>query len=305
MPTRPTWTGSIQISLVSIGVKIFPATNPGKQVEFHQIDRKTHKRVHHRNVDEAGEVEKADIVKGFEYAKDKYIEIDPEELKTLRLPTATIMPIRQFIKADELSPGLFDRPYFVAPKDEVQAKALSIMRKALSQTNTLGIGEIAFSGREHLVAIGAPLDPKQKGLMLYLLRYEDELRNPKSILSNVKEASVDADELSLAKQLINGKMSRLDLSAYKNDYEAAVKKLVDAKRKGKPLPEPEPEPVKAKVVNIMDALRSSLAQEKSLKQQLELRRQHGGGRLLKSASAASEKGTRCGMDRIAKRLNRN
>lgn len=81
MPTRPTWSGSIQISLVSIAVKIFPATNPGKQVEFHQIDRKTHKRVHHQNVDEAGEVQKSDIVKGFEYAKGKYIEIDPDELK--------------------------------------------------------------------------------------------------------------------------------------------------------------------------------------------------------------------------------
>jgi DNA end-binding protein Ku len=75
----------------------------------------------------------------------------------------------------------------------------------------------------------------------------------------VKETSVDSDELSLAKQLINGKTSKLDLSTYKNDYEAAVKKMVDAKRKGKPLPEPEPEPAKAEVVNIMDALRSSLA----------------------------------------------
>ena len=265
MSIRPTWSGSIQISLVSIAVKIFPATNPGKQVEFHQIDRKTHKRVHHQNVDEAGEVEKADLVKGFEYAKNKYIEIDPEELKALRLPTATTMPIKQFIKAEELSPELFDRPYFVVPKDDVQAKALSIMRKALSQTNTLGIGEIAFSGREHLVAIGAPLNPKQKGLMLYLLRYENELRDPKSILADVREASVDADELSLAKQLINGKTSKLDLSTYKNDYEVAVKKLVDAKRKGKPLPEPEPEPTKTKVVNIMDALRSSLAEEKKPK----------------------------------------
>lgn len=265
MPTRPTWSGSIQISLVSIAVKIFPATNPGKQIEFHQIDRKTHKRVHHQNVDEAGEVGKADVVKGFEYAKNKYIEIDPEELKALRLPTATTMSIRQFVKADELSPGLYDRPYFVIPKDEIQAKALSIMRKALAQTNTLGIGEIAFSGREHLVAIGAPLDPKQKGLMLYMLRYEDELRDPKSLLSGVKEASVDSDELSLAKQLIRGKSSKFDIDAYKNDYEAAVKKLVDAKRKGKPLPEPEPEPAKAKVINIMDALRSSLAEGKKPK----------------------------------------
>jgi DNA end-binding protein Ku len=265
MPTRPTWSGTIQISLVSIAVKIFPATNPGKQVQFHQIDRKTHKRVHHQNVDEGGEVERADIVKGFEYAKDKYIEIDPEELKALRLPTANTMPISQFVKADELSPGLFDRPYFVSPKDEVQAKALSIMRKALAQTNTLGIGEIAFSGREHLVAIGAPLDPKQKGLMMYVLRYEDELRNAKSVLSDVKEPAVDADELSLAEQLIKGKTSKLDLSVYKDDYEAAVKRLVEAKRKGKPLPVPEPEPKNAKVVSIMDALRGSLSQEKKPK----------------------------------------
>jgi DNA end-binding protein Ku len=265
MPTRPTWAGSIQISLVSIAVKIFPATNPGKQIQFHQIDRKTHKRVRHQNVDEAGKVEKADLVKGFEYAKDKYIEIDPEELKALRLSTATTMPIRQFVNADEISPGLFDRPYFVTPKDEVQAKALGIMRKAMAQTNTFGIGEIAFSGREHLVAIGAPLDPKQKGLMLYVLRYEDELRSAKSILAGVKEPSVDSDELSLAKQLIKGKTSKLDLSTYKDDYEAAVKKLIEAKRKGKPLPTPEPEPKNAKVVNIMDALRSSLSQEKKTK----------------------------------------
>ena len=263
MPTRPTWSGSIQISLVSIAVKIFPATNPGRQVEFHQIDRKTHKRVHHQNVDEGGEVEKSDIVKGFEYAKNKYLEIDPEELKALRLPTATTMQVKQFVKAEELPPSLFERPYFVAPKDDVQEKALGIMRKALAQTNRLGIGEIAFSGREHLVAIGAPLDPKQKGLMMYTLRYEDELRDSKPALSGVKESSVDAEELSLAKQLIDGKTSRFDLSTYTNDYVAAVKKLVDAKRKGKPLAEPKPEPAKTKVVNIVDALRSSLAQGKT------------------------------------------
>jgi DNA end-binding protein Ku len=265
MPTRPTWSGSIQISLVSIGVKIFPATNPGRAVEFHLIDRKTHKRVHHQNIDEAGEVEKGDIAKGFEYAKDKYVEIDPDELKALRLQTATTMEIKQFVKADNLSPVLFDRPYFVAPADDVQAKALSIMRKALAQTATYGIAEIAFSGREHLVAIGAPIDPKQKGLMLYLLHYEEELRDPASALTGVKEASVDADELSLAKQLIQGRTSEFKLSAYKDDYEAAVRKLVDAKRKGKPLPQPEPEEAPSKVVNIMDALRNSLAEGKKPK----------------------------------------
>src|SRR5277367_450179 len=257
---RPTWAGSIQISLVSIAVKVFPATNPGRQIEFHQIDRKTHKRVHHQNVDEGGQVEKADIVKGFEYAKDKYIEIDPDELKSLRLETARVMQIKQFVKAGELPSELFDRPYFVAPKDDVQAKALNIMQKALSKTETLGIGEIAFSGREHLVAIGPPLDAKQRGLRLYVLRYAEELRDPKSVFAGTKDTKVEADELSLATQLINGSTSPFNPSAYRDDYQAAVKKLVESKRKGKPLPKAEPPPPKGKVVNIMDALRSSLAE---------------------------------------------
>jgi DNA end-binding protein Ku len=260
MPARPTWSGSIQISLVSIAVRIFPATNTARSVEFHLIDRRTHQRVHHRNIDERGEVEQSDIVKGFEYAKNKYIEIDPDDLKALRLPTATTMQIQQFVKTEELPEALFDRPYFVAPKDNAQAKALAIMRKALDDTGTLGIGEIAFSGREHLVALAAPPDPKQKGLMLYLLRYEEELRDAKSVLGDIKESTATSQEVSLAKQLIQGSTSKFDLSAYKDDYEAAVVKLVNAKRKGKPLPEPEPAAPKGKVINIMDALRKSLAE---------------------------------------------
>lgn len=260
MPARPTWSGSIQISLVSIPVRIFPATRPPRQVEFHMIDRRTHQRIHHRNVDESGEVKKADVVKGFEYARNKYIEIDPDELKSLRLPTADTLQIRQFAKREEVRPLLYDRPYFVAPKGSAQAKALAIMRRALDATDTYGIGEVAFSGREHLVAIGAPADRRQKGLMLYMLRYAEELRDPKAVLGSLSEPSGTSQELALAKQLIESSTSAFDLAAYKDDYEAAVVKLVNAKRKGKPLPEPEPERPRAKVVNIMDALRKSLAE---------------------------------------------
>ena len=262
---RPTWSGSLQISLVSIAVKIFPATNPARQVEFHQIDRETGKRIHHQDVADGDSVEKADIVKGFEYAKNRYVVIEPEELKALRLPTATTMQIKQFVKADEVSPALFERPYFVAPKDEAQARALNIMRKALAQTESYGIGEIAFSGREHLVAIAAPIDPKQKGLMLYTLRYEEELRTAKGVMGDAKETPVGAEELSLAKQLIQGSTSKFDLAKYKNDYVAAVKKLVEAKRKGRRMEVEEPASKPEKVVNIMDALRRSLGEERPKK----------------------------------------
>ncbi|HEX4065721.1 MAG TPA: Ku protein [Acidobacteriaceae bacterium] len=258
MAARPTWSGFIQISLVSIGVRIYPASATGRPIEFHQIDRKTHRRIHHQNVDEGGEVDRSEIVKGFEYARGKYIEIDPDELKSLRIATATTMQIQQFVTAAELPTELFERPYYVAPKDKAQAKALAIMTRAMSETETFGIGELAFSGREHLGAIGAPHSPKQKGLMLYLLRYEEDLRDPPSAATESQRESISTQELALARQLIQGSTSKFDLSAYKDDYEAAVRKLVDAKRKGKPLPEAEPEPARSNVVDIMEALKKSL-----------------------------------------------
>ena len=254
------WKGHVTFGLVSFPVKLYTAAR-SETISFNQLHKEDHSRVKQVLYCQAEDkpITRADIVKGYEYARDKYIEIDPDELKSLRLPTATTMQIEQFVKADELPESLFDRPYFVAPKDDTQAKALTVIREALEQTAALGIGEIAFSGREHLVAIGAPPDPKQKGLMLYMLRYAEELRDPKSVLSGVKETSVNAQELNLAKQLIHASTSKFDLSAYKDDYEAAVLKLVTAKRKGKPFPEPEPAQPRAKVVNIMDALRKSLA----------------------------------------------
>lgn len=259
---RPTWSGQIQISLVSIAVKIFPASNPARQVEFHQIDRESGKRIHHENVAEGHEsVSRENIVKGYEYRKGQFIQIEPEEIKQLRIPTASAMEIKQFVKTDELSPALFDRPYFVVPKDDVQAKALTIMRNALRQTMTVGIGEIAFSGREHLVAIAAPDDTKQKGLMLYTLRYAEELRSAKEYVANIKETTVDAKQLSLAKQLITSNLAPFDPKDYKNDYETALRELVNAKIKNKPLPQQESKAPRGKVIDLMDALRRSLREK--------------------------------------------
>ena len=257
---RPTWSGQIQISLVSIAVKIFPASSSPRQVEFHQIDRESGKRIHHQNVAGDEEISAENIVKGYEYRKGKFVQIEPEEIKRLRIPTATTMEISQFVKSDELSPVLFDRPYFVTPKDDIQARALATMRKALEQTKSIGIGEVAFSGREHLVAVAAPTDPKQKGLMLYTLRYEEELRNPKDYVSSIKDVSVDAKQLALARQLITSNTSSFKPGAYKDDYEAAVRELVHAKLRNRPLPQEEQKAPKGKVIDLMDALKRSLAE---------------------------------------------
>jgi DNA end-binding protein Ku len=249
---------------VSAQVNLFPASNSARSIEFHQIDRETGERVHHQNVvasgdEEAHAVEKNDVVKGYEYEKGKYIAIDPEEIKRLRLKSQKTLEVVQFIGRDEVDLEFFEKPYYVVPKDDAQAKVLAILRKALEETQSLGLGEIAFSGREHLVALAAPVSKDVRGLMLYVMRYEEELRDPADYYSGVPQAKVDDKQVALAKQLIESYRAPFDASKFKDDYEASLRELVDAKLHHKKLPAAEKEPKRGKVINLMDALKRSVA----------------------------------------------
>ena len=271
---RPYWQGSIQISLVSAQVNLVPATNSARSVEFHQIDRATGERVHHRNVvpatdeEEARSVEKQDIVKGYEYEKGRYIAIDPDEIKRLRLKSQKTLEVVQFVGHDEIDLGYFEKPYYVVPKDNAQARVLATFRKALQETDSVGLGEITFSGREHLVAVAAPVNPNVRGLMLYLMRYEEELRDPDDYYSGITEDKVDAKQVALAKQLIDSYRAPFDPSEFKDDYEESLRALVEAKLQHKKPPAPAKEPRRAKVIDLMDALKKSVAaKEKSATQE--------------------------------------
>jgi DNA end-binding protein Ku len=263
---RPYWQGSIQISLVSAQVSLFPASNSARAVEFHQIDRETGERVHHQNVVASDEdthtVEKADLVKGYEYEKGKYIAIDPEEIKRLRLKSQKTLEVVQFVGHAEVDLEFFEKPYYVVPKDNAQAKVLAILRKALEETETIGLGEITMSGREHLVALAAPVSKEVRGLMLYVMRYEEELRDPADYYSDVAQTKLsdkDDKQVALAKQLIESYKAPFDASQFKDDYEASLRELVEAKLKGKKLPPAAKEPKRGKVIDLMDALKRSVA----------------------------------------------
>ena len=257
---RPFWSGQIQISLVSFGVKLFPATEAKSEIHFHEIDRRTGTRIRHQKVAESDErpVEKADIVKGYEYRKGQYAQIEPEEIKRLRIPSKHTLQMEQFVDLAQLDPALFEKPYFVVPEKDTQAEAFAVVREALRQTHTAGLGKIAMGGREHLMAVCAPSDPKLHGLMAYTLRYADELRSASEYFSDVKTPKIDAEQLSLAKELIQRKAGKFDPSKFTDDYEAALRELVKAKMKHLPLPLEEKPAPRAEVINLMDALRRSV-----------------------------------------------
>ena len=258
MPGRPFWSGQLRISLVAFGVQLFPATSTTSEITFHQIDRKTHQRVRHLNViDDDKPVNNSDIVKGYEYSKGNYVIVEPEEVKKLRIETNKTIDISQFVDPDQIPPYLFERPYFIVPDPKGPIDAFSVVREAMTQANKFAIGEIAFGGREHLIAIAPAPDKKARGLMAYTLRYSEELRDAKDYFGDIADATIGKKELALANDLIKSHSAPFHLDEFKDDYEAALRELIEAKRTESPLPVVEEKP-RPKVVNLMDALKRSI-----------------------------------------------
>jgi DNA end-binding protein Ku len=266
MAGRPYWSGQFKVSLVSFGIQLFPATNSQSGVTFHQIDHSTGERVRHLNViGDNQPVENSDIVKGYEYTKGKYLTVDPDEIANLRIETKNVIDVQQFVDVGELPLALFEKPYFVVPEPKESPEAFAVVRKAMEETGKAAIGEIAFGGREHLVAIAVPLDHSEPGLMAYLLRYGEELRNSSEYFSQItsdRTTHIDKEQLTMATQLIESYSDPFNLDAFKDDYETALRELIEAKQKNAPLPLEDKSARPTKVINLMDALRQSVSKAK-------------------------------------------
>lgn len=260
MAGRPYWSGQLQISLVSFGIKLFPAVESKSEIRFHQISRKTGERVRHQKVSSGGEepVENEDIIKGYEYSKGQYIQIEPEELEHLRIASRRTLEVQQFVDSGDLTPLYFEKPYFVAPENDAQSQAFAVVRTAMEQTGKVGIGKISLGGRETLMAVGPSPDGQIAGMMAYSLRYAAELRNPAEYFAGIKAAAVDEDQLALAKELIKRKTAKFVPESFTDEYETALRELIDAKLKNLPAPQEEEVPVQGKVIDLMEALRRSV-----------------------------------------------
>jgi DNA end-binding protein Ku len=261
---RPYWSGHIQISLVSFGVKLFTATESKSEIRFHQLNRKTGERIKYQKTSgEETAVDNSDIVKGYEYTKGQYVTIEPEEIENLRVASRHTMEVKQFVSESEIDPAYFEKPYFVVPDGDAQAEAFAVVREALRKTAKVALGKIAFGGREHLVAVSAPTDEKLPGMMAYVMRYTEELRNPASYFAEIKAVAVEEDQLALAEELIKRKSGKFDPEKFKDDYEVALRTLIEAKVQHAPVQLEEPAPKSAKVINLMDALRKSVERDEA------------------------------------------
>jgi len=257
MPARSYWQGQIRLALVSIPVQVFSATKSAARVSFNQIHKPTGKRIRYEKVvPGVGAVDPDDIVKGYEVEKGKYVLITDEEIEDVKLEAKHTIDLVQFVDEGAVDPMYFEKPYFVAPdEDDVASEAYVVLRDALKQSKKIGLGQLVARGQASVVA----LRPHGKGLMIETLRYADELQNSEQYFSGVPGAKPEKELLSLATELIKRKAAEFDPKAFKNQYDLALRELIDAKMEHRKPQEIEEPQLGAKVINLMDALKRSVS----------------------------------------------
>ncbi len=255
-PGRAYWKGFLRLSLVSIPVEIFNAVDSAAAISLNQIHKPSGKRVNYtKTVKGVGPIESADIVKGFEVDKDVYVTLEQDEIEALKVESKRTLDLQQFIDAAEIDPRYFEKPYYVVPADAHAAEGYLVIREALRSMKKLGVGQITMSGREHIVAVG----PVDKGLVMEVLRYADEVRSPQPYFSDLPSLKLDQEMVALARELISKKAAPFEPSKYHDSYADAMRALIAEKAKGKRiLARPSPAEPQGKVVDLLEALRKSL-----------------------------------------------
>lgn len=255
MAPRAYWKGFLKLSLVSCPIALFPATSERDKISFHQINKKTGHRIHYMKVDAetGGEVGQHDIVKGYETAKNKYVELEPEELEAVALDSTRTIDIDTFVAREDIDEIYLRDPYFIIPDGKVGQQAFAVIREAIRKEGMVALGRVVFTNREHVIA----LEARGKGLMGITLRFPYEVRKESAYFDGIANEKVPKDMLDLALHIVETKKGKFQPDKFKDRYEDALKHLIRKKRKGEKI-EPAAPPKESNVINLMDALRRSV-----------------------------------------------
>jgi DNA end-binding protein Ku len=257
--TRPYWKGYLKLSLVSCPIVLYPATSEREKISFHQLNKETGNRIRYRKVDaETGdEVPQDNIIKGYEVSKGEYIELDHEELEAVAIHSKHTLEIEEFVPKKDIDELYLRDPYYIVPDGEVGQQAFAVIRDAIRKEGMVALGKVVFTTREHIIA----LEARDKGMVGVTLRYPYEVRQAENYFDAIEDEKVPKDMLDLAIHIVESKKGKFEPEKFEDDYENALKELLRKKQKGERIERPK-EPPRANVVNLMDALRRSVAQEK-------------------------------------------
>ena len=266
MAARAYWQGQIRLALVSIPVEIYSASKSAAKIRFNQIHEPSGKRVSYEKVVEGiGPIDRDEIIKGYEISKGEYVLLEEDEIEAVKIESKKTLELVQFVDSCEIDPLYFEKPYYVAPKDDLAEEAFIVLREALRKSKKVALGQLSMRGSEKLVAI----KPCGKGLLLETLRYADEVRKGQEFFSEIDESKPRKELLDLATTLIEEKSAPFDASEFEDRYADALRKLIDKKAKSKSkkaIIEDVDDPDAASggnVIDLMAALKKSVGEKKT------------------------------------------
>ncbi|HEY0292431.1 MAG TPA: Ku protein [Hansschlegelia sp.] len=263
MAARSFWKGYLKLSLVTCPVAMTPATTDNEKVRFHTLNRKSGARVVSRYVDSVtgAAVDEDDEVKGYERGENDHVMLEDDELDAVALESTRTIDIEMFVPKDSIGWIWYDKPHYLTPNDQVGEEAFAVIREAMAATDTVGISRLVMYRRERAVM----LEPRDDGIVLWTLRYGDEVRDPKDYFGDLKGDKVDPKLLTLVKTLIEERSKTWSPDMVDDPVQARLLELIASKKKGrKPASRPKadaPAATGGNVVSIIDALRKSLASE--------------------------------------------
>jgi DNA end-binding protein Ku len=259
MAPRANWKGYLKLSLVSCEIALYPATTTSERVRFNRLNRQTGNRLKQLMVDANTEepVDRADQVKGYQVGKNAYVQVEDEELEAIKIESTHTIDVESFVDTEEVDKRYLETPYYIAPEGTVGIEAFTVIRDAMRDKGKAGLGRVVISRRERMVL----LEPFDKGILATLLRYPYEVRDDEEYFEDVPEVEIAEEMRELAAHIVERKSAKFDPSTFEDRYENAVLDLLKSKEAGRPVQAPEA-PRPSNVINLMDALRQSIAAEK-------------------------------------------
>ena len=260
MAPRSFWKGYLKLSLVTCSVTMMPATSENEKVHFHTLNRATKHRVRSTYVD-AGTgkpVDDDDQVKGYQRGDDDYVLLADEEIEAVALESTRTIDIEMFVPHESVGWIWYDRPHYLTPGDSIGEEAFSVIRGAMAATRMVGISRLVLYRRERAVL----LEPRDRGIVLWTLHYGDDVRGPENYFGGTLPGKASPKLLSMVTTLIEQNTKSWDPDMVADPVQTRLLQIIASKQKGKSAPRPKAAPKHSgNVVNIMDALRKSIAAE--------------------------------------------
>lgn len=258
MAARSIWKGTIKFFLITIPVKVYNALEKSDNISFNQLHAECLGAIGYKKECKkcAQTVSNEQIVKGYQHEPDNYTVIDPEEIKTITPASNEAIEITGFIRPDEVPTTFFDASYFAMPEGTVAQQSYALLREVMRRTSRIAIAKVILREREELIAIS----PNENGLLIQKLHYRHEVRSIGTMPGALSEnTAIDEAQLDLAAQLVENMITTFDQLDTEDHFHTALKELVNAKITGKKIATATPAPKQHNVVDIMDALKRSLA----------------------------------------------